>query len=498
MSNRKKTSYKTFFKEISNFEKILVQDYFSQIRQKVWLPKRQLVKMLSDFENAIMYYYKAGFPIEKALNRLSVENLGDFYCAERMEWYPLDNAAKIYPLSMSNNWMAVFRLSVYLKDEIIPEILQIALTYTIKRFPVFATTIKKGFFWHYIDSTNRRFAVERETRIPCSSMNVSGGDSPSFRVVYFQNRISVECFHILTDGTGGIIFLKTLVAEYLRLLGVDIPACEGILDINEPPHKSEWANDFKKAKPIPAISGFVDKPAVQMNGRRSKAGLCRIVHFDFDSAQLKQAAKRRNTTVSALLLAFMFVACKAASADSKANIQIQVPVNMRKFHASNTLRNFALYCSIRIPRSNIGSIDELLPEIARQLQENSSEEAMNKMMSTTAQLVHVLKYIPLFVKRPVAKLVYGVLGDKVFTTTLSNLGVVKVPDKMLLYIRAMDALGASVTNRAFCGMVTIGETATFTISKTTADTTFEDKMLNLMRGCGLTPAVSESGLYGYK
>ena len=38
-----------------------------------------------------------------------------------------------------------------------------------------------------------------------------------FRVSYYKNRINLEVFHVLTDGMGGINFLRELTYQYLRL-----------------------------------------------------------------------------------------------------------------------------------------------------------------------------------------------------------------------------------------------------------------------------------------
>ena len=38
-----------------------------------------------------------------------------------------------------------------------------------------------------------------------------------FRIRCFDKRIAIEYFHALTDGTGGVTFLLTLTAEYLKL-----------------------------------------------------------------------------------------------------------------------------------------------------------------------------------------------------------------------------------------------------------------------------------------
>ena len=125
---------------------------------------------------------------------LSLDNLGDIYTKKATNWYPLDNSAKIYPLSMKENWMSVYRLSYYLEEPIIPEIFQIALLFTMKRFPTFATSIRKGFFWNYIDGIKKRFNIKKDNAIPCSYINISKVGKQSFKVLYYKNRISVEIF----------------------------------------------------------------------------------------------------------------------------------------------------------------------------------------------------------------------------------------------------------------------------------------------------------------
>mgnify|MGYP007007140302 CR=1 FL=1 len=39
-----------------------------------------------------------------------------------------------------------------------------------------------------------------------------------FRVTYYKSRINLEVFHVLTDGMGGINFLRELTYQYLRLV----------------------------------------------------------------------------------------------------------------------------------------------------------------------------------------------------------------------------------------------------------------------------------------
>ena len=493
-----KSKYQLYFDTLSDNGKSLLSSYFKRLEQHILLSAKEKKSLISDFEGAILYYAKIKLPLDEALLRLDPSNLGGFYARPPILWYPLDDAAKIYPLSMTRNQMAVFRLSVYMDGAIIPEILQMALSFTIKRFPYFATTIKKGFFWHYIDSSKRRFSINPETEAPCKPMNISLSGSQSFRIIYYENRISVEFFHILTDGTGGTVFLKTLTAEYLRLCGIEVPYHDRVLDVNRVSTDNESSNDFSKAYASEKSTGFIDKLAVQMSGKLAGVRPCQVIHFDFNSSELQAVAKQKNASVTAFILALMFIAGKEATEETKGSIHIQVPVNMRKFYESETLRNFSLYCSIKIPLCNINDVDGILPDITKQLSENASKESMNNMMNATIKLVRMLKYVPLFIKRPVARLVYGFLGDKVFSNTLSNLGIVKIPDEMRPYVKKMDfVLGTSITNRAACSLVTLENTATLSVTKMTSDPSFENKLYSMFQENGLTPEVKGSELYGY-
>ena len=492
------TPFDEYVSQRSEAEKGTIGAFFGDFDAHCLMVRGEKEKLRRDFEDAILYYAAQGISLEEALARLSVRNLGGFYARPPVLWFPLDDAAKIYPLSMEHGRMSVFRLSVYLKEEVAPELLQMALNFTIRRFPSFATTLKKGFFWHYLDTAKRRFSVEQENDYPCRPLKVARSGSQSFRVLYWNNRISVEFFHVLTDGTGGMTFLKVLTAEYLRLKGAVFTPDESLWDVNAVPENEEFENAFARVPQSGQGSGFVDKAAVQMDGRLSEQKPCRIIHLKMDAGALKQAALRYGSTVTVYLLGRMFLAGKAATDELRGESSIQVPVNMRKFYPSKTVRNFSMYCGIRLPLENIADDAEMCREIESQLTEKASGEAMSRMLTATEKMVDMMKYIPLAVKQPVAKLVYGFLGDKIFTNTLSNLGVVKMPPELEQHIESMDfVLGTAKTNRAGCSLVTFGNTATFTIAKMTADPTFEETMYELLRQDGIALRAEGSGLYGH-
>ena len=483
---------------LSPTDKAYLDDFLYDIRRHLALSKRENQQILDDFSAALLYYHHVGLSLQEACDRLGVENLGGFYARPPVLWYSLDDAAKIYPLAMKHGQMSVFRLSAYLKEPVVPQLLQMALTFTIKRFPFFATTVKKGFFWHYLDTAKGRYALEPEQEIPCQPLRISRSGSKSFRVLYYNNRVSVEYFHILTDATGGITFLKTLLGVYLRLLGHKIqPAPQlGVLDSNELPTPQEAANEFPHAKTGTKASGFTGRPALQLNGALSRRKPCYVLHFRLDAAALKQVAQTNHATVTAYILALLFLAAKASNDELTGDFSIQVPVNMRKFHPSHTLRNFSMYCGVRLPLSQVTGLQDILPEISQQLALRAAQDAMDDMVLATESLVGSLRLVPLFIKAPLARILFGFLGDTLYTTTLSNLGVVQLPPDMAPHVDSLDfLLGTAVINRVSCAMVTYQNTATLSLSKQTLDPSFEDALYVLLSRDGLLPRVEGSPIY---
>ena len=474
----------------------LWKQYIPDAETHITLPQREKKKLLGDFDAAIKALKEAQIPDEEIKDRLSSDRLGGFYAHPAIQWYPLDPGEKLYPLSMKQGEMPMFRLSVYFRQNVQPDLLQMALDFTIKRFPSFATTVKSGVFWHYLDSTKRRFVVEEEKGIPCTPMHVASSGSQVFRILYYKNRVSVEFFHVVTDGTGGMIFLKTLASEYLRLCTGVKATGDQVFDVEDAPDSSETANEFLHAKSYKGGSGFTGKPGVQLSGQLSRIKPSRILHLEMPADQLKARAKAHGGSVTAYMLAVMFMAHKFATEEHTGIVQIQVPVNMRKFHPSRTLRNFTMYCFAGLPMDEITTIEEMVPIIHQQLIERAAQEPMDKMMSTSVKMVQGLKPIPRFIKKPVAERLYGFLGDRLISNTLSNLGVVTMPEEHKDLIEKFDfVLGPSVINKAACAMVTYGGTAVFSITKSTVDPSFEERILKVLAEDGLPVSVKGSPLY---
>ncbi|HCP15098.1 MAG TPA: alcohol acetyltransferase, partial [Peptococcaceae bacterium] len=135
------------------------------------------------------------------------------------KWTKLDNAAIVFPSLAKAKNSTIYRVSAVLKETVLPVRLQQALDITVKRYPMMTMRIHKGLFWRYMEYDDEPLRVKREDDYPCHPLQDRMTMEALLKVFYYQRRISVEVFHAITDGSGAMEFLKTLVYEYLRLLG---------------------------------------------------------------------------------------------------------------------------------------------------------------------------------------------------------------------------------------------------------------------------------------
>ncbi len=462
--------------------------FLHRIFYRVQLPKKETRAIKEDFLRLFAFYTAQGMDAAAIEKRIGDDILGGFYRPASMtEWYRLDSAAKVYPLSMTHTHMTVFRVSAYMKETVEPAVLQVALLSAVKRFPLFSTAVRRGVFWHYFDAVRCRFAVQEETAPPCSYFDLGHRQTPCFQVLYHKDRISLEIFHALTDGTGAMTFLQRLVRGYLSLLGHDVAVDAGLPVLSDPPRAEEGENAFSRAAKQHRGTGFLQKTALQPGGGRPKRKNARILHFVMPTDALVSAARNAGCTVTVLLTGAIFGAVQESVllAEPGDLMQVQIPVNMRRFYPSETLRNFSLYAVISVPYgTECGAA--LLPEIRRQLTEQMQADSLARMLYSANQMATnpFVRVMPLVLKNFVLKKIYGFLGEKVLSSTLSNLGSVETDFGG--HVRFFDfVLGPSCKTNTKCTLVTYQETAVLTVTDSMRDITFAAAVAEGLRKAGI-------------
>ena len=86
------------------------------------------------------------------------------------KWYRLDTAALIFPAITRRDWCNAFRVSATLTEAVDPEILQQAVSDLRRHFPNFFVTLRKGFFWYYLEESPEPVSVRGDYAYPLTFM----------------------------------------------------------------------------------------------------------------------------------------------------------------------------------------------------------------------------------------------------------------------------------------------------------------------------------------
>ncbi len=382
---------------------------------------------------------------------------------KKKKWYRLDNAATIYPVVMNRKWMAMFRLCATLDEPIDRAILECALRAALRRMPTFNVCVKRGFFWFFLEELSGIPPIEEDVANPCLPIDIKKNNGFLLRVRCHENRIALEFFHVLTDGTGGMRFLKTLVAEYLTMrYGIVIPRDGEILDCSEQPRKGEVEDNFRNVAGRATLSRG-EPDAYHIRGTEEYAQFMNIITGDADAALIVQKAKELGVSVTHYLAALMIesigdIQKKEISAKRRNQpVKICVPVNLRNFFPSATLRNFASYVN---PGVEFKYGEYSRAEIARAVKYYMGLEATEQKLraklsaNVAAEKSPFLRRAPLFFKVLVMRAVYRATGDVQSSSLLSNLGAVTLPREMEERVLRFDfQLGPLFENKVTCGLI---------------------------------------------
>ena len=422
--------------------------------------------------------------------------------SKKLGWMALDNAAKIFPASRSRTWSNIFRISSTLNEDIDRDVLNVALDVTLRRFPSIAVAIKEGFFWYYLEEIKHPPEILDEKPYPLARMTTQDLRQCAFRVLVYKNRLAVEFFHSLTDGNGGLIFVKTLTAEYLyQKYGVKVPSGDGILDRLEEPTPEELEDSFLKYAgdyPTPRK----DTDAFRIAGEREVDGFRTNTTFVVDPDYVKNEAKSRGVTVTVYMTAILIEASKRVQQDRVRNvakykpIKVFLPVNLRKMFPSKTMRNFILYAMVGIdPRLGEYKFDDLCQIIAAQMKQQMTERNMAAMIKTNvdSELNLFIKLVPLALKNVIMKAVFNAVGEKKSCFSFSNLGLVNVPEEYSSYVNRMDfVLGSQAAAPYNVSALTYGGKMYLNVTRNASEPVLERKIYEVLRERGVPHTVESN------
>lgn len=400
--------------------------------------------------------------------------------------HPVDNSAWIHLAVHTEQHSNVFRLEAHLRSGVRPAKLQQAVDVVAAQFPMLTAGIRKWKNTCVVVPCPERLNIRADVQW-LAYMSMEELHDCAMRVLYGSHRIAVEFFHSLTDGAGGLQFLKALLAEYL-----DVP-------LELVPEKEAWEDSYRRyaAGPLTRMPGGTSYllPAAPLEN----AALNRTT-LTFSVRELRQNAAVRQTTLTTFFAAlFAQTAMEMQRSETTPDktllpVQIMVPIDLRKRFPSRSLRNFSLYAlSKLVPSVAQMPFAEIVKSMATQIQEQSTYAHLRSAMATNVALERRTALLPLWMKCAALKTGFEVCGGRSSCITVSNLGQVVFPDAVQQEIKRLDFL---LTPRAHspynCSIASVGDVLSLTITRRGKERGLEKKIVAHLARLGIAPDVVET------
>ena len=315
--------------------------------------------------------------------------------------------------------------------------------------------------------------MEEESKPVCARIYYENRKNLLFRVIYYKNRISVETFHALSDGTGALLFLKTLLYQYLirrykNDFSEKLPKMEQLASVSQ-----KMDDSFKKyysGKPLSPVK--LNKKAFHIKGTRRDESRMTLIEGTMSVKAVLKVAHEYNTTMTVYLTAlFMEAIHKNMSVRGlKLPVVFSIPVNLRNYFQSESARNF--FSTIQISynfSTGDNNFDSLIGFIQESFKHELTEEKLREQIERLTAFEHNMfaRAIPLLIKDYTLKGI-NYMMDRGITAALSNIGKVSMPEEFGPYIKLFDVF-TSARRPQIC-MCSYGDNLTISFTSPYIDT----------------------------
>ena len=417
-----------------------------------------------------------------------------------LRWDKLDNTAHLFPVIAGEQMSNVYRISVTLTERIVPELLQRALDMVLPKFDGFNMRLRRGVFWHYFEENGKQAPlVHEESSFPCRFIRSNTSNSYLFRVTYYKYRINLEVFHVLTDGMGGLNFLRELTYQYLRLLHTELQVPEGFDCITSLNREDSFLKNYRKS----CRKHYKTQRAYLIKGEGYRPGEVGVMHGYMKIPELKQACSQYSASINEYLVAAYIWSVYTEHLNRRqitAPIRVAVPVNLRPYFNSNTTKNFFVMVSAEfMPDREDYTFPEVLERVQESLRIQLNREHLEEVFSynVSNQRNLFLRLLPLPLKKLGMRAVYtnAALAN---TTTITNVGQIDIAEHYRPYIEQFHAfITISKGQHIRCTICSYGDTLVFTFSYDLVDMSVQRGFFRRLTADGIGVEIETNGVnYG--
>ena len=355
-------------------------------------------------------------------------------------WYKLDNVAFLFAALKDKKRPNVFRFSCELTEMIDKDWLKIALKETITTFPNFHVTLKSGIFWYYYQSSSKGVYVVKEDKPICHRIIYDDTDL-LYEVSFYNNRINLEMSHALSDGRGALKFFKLLVNNYIKYKYNEEFRTE--VSSSELDHIEDSYDKYYKPTERPKDS-YSNVYRYKVPTLRDKT---RFYEVHANLNKIIEIAHRYNTTLTTYLLAvFIYSTLKEFKvSDYNKMIKIELPVDLREFYESESLKNFfgIVYIDFRPSKGNL-NFEDIIKVVSEQMSSRINSGNLESRTNTYVKFQKLItaRVIPLFIKKIGMTMIDKMVSGR-RTTCFSNVGTVIFDDNVEKYIKCVSLLSST-------------------------------------------------------
>ena len=419
---------------------------------------------------------------------------------DSIRWDKLDNTANLFPCIAGESMTNVYRISVTLTENVNQEKLQEALDIVLPKFDGFNVRLRTGVFWHYFEENGKPAPkVVEEANFPCRFIQPNRNHSYLFRVTYYKTRINLEVFHVLTDGMGGMNFLRELTYQYLRLVHPELIEITGdrLSTGTSLDREDSFIRNYKKAN----ASGFKREKAYLLKMEELPKGEFGVIHGWMPVSQLKEASHTYGVSINEYLVScFMWSVYTQClhNMPSQKPIRVAVPVNLRPYFDSVTTKNFFVMVSAEFhPKKEDYTFKEIVDIVKESLHSQITKEHLEDLFSYSVsnQKNILMRPIPLFMKNLAMRFVYN-QSAVANTTTITNIGNQKVDEPYQPYIERFHAYIAMSKGQKLKGTVcSYGDTLVFSFTSVFSETMVQRAFFRKIAQDGVEVSVETNGVY---
>ena len=309
-------------------------------------------------------------------------------------WQKLDNAATIFPLMSGKRSQNNFRMQVTMTEEVDRAVLAKAVNAVLPRFPQYDVTLKGGFIWYRFERARTPVTVGDVNDWGMSPLPLFEKGARTFRFNTQGKDIYADFFHAMGDGAGTGEFLKAVVFEYLKEKGCPVQAEEKVITTDSAADPEESEDAFHRYyKPLPLkdleIKSMQGSKAFHIEGTRYENGGTECVQYTLPSHEVVALCHSLGCTVTEYLgAAFAMAVYDGMIAGKKKKtraIQLFMPINLRRFFPSRTLKNFSLFSRVKIDTKTPPTMEGCIKAIHESLKRDTDKALLQRKICTTVR-----------------------------------------------------------------------------------------------------------------